>query len=149
MQLHEELIALLTALAEDRVDYAIVGGIAVAIWGAPRATKDIDLLVQPGDIGRAKATARRCGFTLSAEPMEFADGMTVHRVSKVGEGHLLMLDLLVVNKNLQGYWDRRESRALEGTQVWVISRDGLIAMKVAAGRPQDQADVIRLLEMDR
>ena len=149
MQLHEELIALLTALAEDKVDYAVVGGIAVAIWGAPRATNDIDLLVQSGDVERAKGTARRCGFTLSAEPMDFTDGMTVHRVSKISEGHLLMLDLLVVNQNLQAYWEKRELRALESTRVWVISRDGLIAMKVSAGRPQDQADVIRLTEMDR
>ena len=30
-----------------------------------------------------------------------------------------------------------------------IGRDGLIAMKVSAGRPQAQADVIKLKELDR
>lgn len=149
MLLHEELFALTAALADDAVDYALVGGLAVAVWGAPRATKDIDLLVLPADVDRAKATAARRGFTLEAGPMDFSDGMVVHRVSKVADGQLLMLDLLVVNKSLERHWERRERRALETGHVWVISRQGLIEMKIAAGRPQDQADVVRLSEMDR
>lgn len=149
MVLLDELIALVNAFAADDVPYALVGGLAVAVWGAPRATKDIDLLVLPEDAARATRTAARCGFTLVAEPMRFSDGMELQRVSKIRDQLLLTLDLLLVNENLRTAWHTREKRAIEGGELWVLSREGLIAMKVSAGRPQDQADVIRLQELDR
>jgi hypothetical protein len=33
--------------------------------------------------------------------------------------------------------------------IWAVSRSGLIAMKAAAGRDQDLADIRRLEELDR
>jgi hypothetical protein len=149
MMLHEELMAVAGALDADGVAYALVGGLAVAVWGAPRATKDIDLLVEPADAERAKAAIGRCGFTLPAQPMQFSDGMVLHRVSKVRDGALVTVDLLLVDDNLRRHFDTREPRLVEGGRLWVIGRDGLIAMKVSAGRPQDQADVVKLLEVDR
>jgi len=142
-------MAVVGALEVDGVPYALVGGLAVAVWGAPRATKDIDLLVEPGDLDRAKAAVGRLGFTLPAQAMAFSDGMVVHRVSKIRDGGLITVDFLVVDRNLQSHFDQRQSHTLQGERVWVIGREGLIAMKVSAGRPQDQADVIRLKELDR
>ncbi len=43
MQLAAEFTALIKALEDRSLPYAVVGGLAVAIWGAPRATTDIDL----------------------------------------------------------------------------------------------------------
>jgi hypothetical protein len=149
MTLHGELMAVTGALDADAIPYALVGGLAVAVWGAPRATKDIDLLVQPVDVERAKAAVGRCGFTLPAEPMQFSDGMVVHRVSKVHDGALMTVDLLLVNDTLRRHFDAREARLVEEGRLWVIGREGLIAMKISAGRPQDQADVVKLTELDR
>jgi hypothetical protein len=55
MNIYDELVAVVRALAADGVDYALVGGLAVGVWGVPRATKDIDLLVRPEEVARAKA----------------------------------------------------------------------------------------------
>jgi hypothetical protein len=41
-------------------------GLAVAVWGAPRATKDIDLLVRAEDVERAVEVARGRGFDTRA-----------------------------------------------------------------------------------
>ncbi len=143
-------MALVRALSEEEsIDYALVGGLAVAVWGAPRATQDIDLLIQPEDVERAKQRASKCGFVVETPPMTFSDGLTIHRVSKATGNQLLMLDLLLVNANLKTFWNAREKRAVGTQDLWVISRESLIAMKTAAGRPQDRADVVRLLEMDR
>ena len=51
--IYDELQGVLGALDAANVPYALVGGIAVAVWGSPRATKDIDLLVRRNDIPRA------------------------------------------------------------------------------------------------
>ena len=149
MDLFEELVSLVAELDADGVDYALAGGLAVAGWGAPRATKDIDLLVRPDRIVAAKAAAARRGFSLSAAPMTFRDGMTVERVSRVEDGALLTVDFLVVNPNLESAWQSRARFAIERGSVWVISRDALIEMKLAAGRTQDVADIEALREVDR
>jgi hypothetical protein len=44
--IYDELTGILQSLEGASIDYALVGGLAVAVWGAPRATKDIDLIIQ-------------------------------------------------------------------------------------------------------
>jgi hypothetical protein len=149
MNIYDELVAVVRALAADGVDYALVGGLAVGVWGVPRATKDIDLLVRPEEVARAKAAVRACGYVLEAAPMRFSDGMEVVRVSKIVAGQLMTVDFLLVNGNLETAWQSRGRVETEGAELSVISREALIAMKVAAGRPIDQHDVIKLSEQDR
>jgi hypothetical protein len=149
MNIYAELTTVLQALDNAAVDYALVGGLAVGVWGAPRATKDIDLLVRPEDVVRAKAAVRACGYTLEAVPMRFSDGMELERVSKVAAGQLMTVDFLLVNPNLETVWQSRQRFELEDGSISVISREALIAMKTSAGRPLDQHDVIKLTEQDR
>jgi hypothetical protein len=149
MDLFDELVALTAALDSAGVEYALAGGLAVAVWGAPRATKDIDLLVRPEALAGAKAAAARRGFTLTAAPMTFRDGMTVERVSRVESGALVTVDFLVVGPNLESAWQSRQRLETTRGPVWVISRDALIQMKVAAGRAQDAADIEALQDVDR
>jgi hypothetical protein len=149
LDLFHEFSSLVMALEEEQVEYAVAGGLAVAIWGVPRATQDIDLLVPPHGVEGALAVARRCGFTIEAFPMTFRDGTEIRRVSKPGAGVMLTLDLLIARDNLEPAWASRERVATEEGPLWVVGREALIRMKVAAGRPQDLADVERLTEMDR
>lgn len=149
MDLEQELRSVVAALAANEIPYALVGGLAVAVWGAPRATKDIDLLVPEIHLEPAKNAVRPLGYTLDAGLMDFSDGMTVGRVSKVKNGDLMTVDFWLVNANLQGVFDDRTTRMLGDLPLVVVSRAGLIQMKLQAGRPQDQMDVIKLTEMDR
>jgi hypothetical protein len=61
----------------------------------------------------------------------------------------MTVDFLLVDANLERVWKSRAPQPIEGGQITVVSRDELIAMKLSAGRPQDEADVLRLLEQDR
>lgn len=71
VDLFAEVVALAAALDAAAVEYAIRGGVALAIHGAPRATKDIDLLAREADLPRLRDVLRACGFTLEALPMTF------------------------------------------------------------------------------
>jgi len=148
--LYDELRSILDALDQSGVDYALVGGLAVAVWGAPRATKDIDLLVRGEKLPEALAAVRARGFTLEALPFEFKDGALLHRISKVAEGgDLMTIDFMVVDRNLEAAWASRTRLPLADREVVVISREALIAMKTLAARPQDIADIQNLKEGDR
>jgi hypothetical protein len=145
LDLFEEVKALTRALEVASLPYAICGGIAVGIHGAPRATRDVDLLVAPERLDEIKMVARALGFVLEALPIRFrATNMVMHRVSKVVDGSLLSLDLLVVNDDTAPVYEARERVEYEGGHFWVVSRQGLISMKVAAGRAQDVFDLERL-----
>ena len=61
LDLYEELKAIVAALDENGIDYALCGGLAMAVWGAPRATVDIDLLILAERLEETKAIARSLG----------------------------------------------------------------------------------------
>lgn len=65
-----------------------------------------------------------------------------------------MVDVLLAEDMLEAVWQTRSRVAFEGpgapeSALWVVSRAGLITLKLAAGRPQDIADVQRLEEIAR
>jgi hypothetical protein len=147
--LYEELLAITAAFDAGAIPYAICGGLAVAIHGAPRFTKDIDLLVPRQDALRAKEVAKALGFVAESLPMRFeATGEMVRLIKFSQSGEILMLDLLLVGEELEPVWASREKRAASGHDLWVVSRPGLVSMKLAAGRPQDILDVQKLSESD-
>ncbi len=59
MDLYDELMALIDAFADANIDYALCGGIAVAFYGYPRFTKDIDILIRAEDLDRILARAKK------------------------------------------------------------------------------------------
>ncbi|MDX2021126.1 MAG: hypothetical protein SF187_12875 [Deltaproteobacteria bacterium] len=151
MDLFAELTELLLQMRQRHVDYAICGGIALAVHGVPRATQDIDILIPETFVPAVRESARACGFIFETEPLEFtASGVTIIRFTKVlPDGQPLMLDALLANGPLYRIWEGRETLEFEGGAVVVVSKQGLISLKLAAGRPQDIADVQKLTEASR
>jgi hypothetical protein len=137
--------ALTRSLDEAGVPYAVCGALALAIHGHPRATKHIDLVTAPDRVDAVKLVARVHGFTLEALPMTFSSsGITMHRVSRIVDGRLLTIDILEGGGPLAPVWASRERVETAHGPVWVVSRAGLVTMKLAAGRPQDLADLAQL-----
>lgn len=152
LDLYEELTRLTTAFEQQEIEYAVVGALALALHGAPRATTDIDLLIRPEVAKDAVALAKDRGFLFEALPIRFRDGMEIRRVSKIEEGEpyeTMTLDLLLVDHNLEEVWSSRRRLETELGSIWVISREALIRMKTWAGRERDIADIRRLEELDR
>ena len=52
IDLFEETRRLLLALEQRGIEYALVGAVALAIYGVPRATTDIDLLIRLMELDR-------------------------------------------------------------------------------------------------
>ena len=148
MNLKAELLSVTQALNQAAVPYALCSGMAVVLHGFPRLTRDIDLLIHPDDLQRAKDVLQQVGFTIPDGTIPFDVGKecerSVFRVSKRIDQELLTLDLLVVPRFLQDVWHDREVYDVEGVPIQVVSREGLLKMKRIAGRPQDLSDVDNL-----
>ena len=148
MDLRDELLGLVDRLTAGGIEYAVCGGLALAIHGYPRFTKDIDLLVRSEDVDSIVKAVAELGFVLDAGIMPFdvgsAHARQVRRISKVDGGDHLTLDLLIVSPALQDTWNGRRIYTWEGRRIHVVSREGLIQMKRMAGRDQDLLDARRL-----
>jgi len=144
----EELTSLVGALDAAGVPYAVCGALALAIHGVPRATADIDLLIQPGDVERFRDVVQRCGFTLESQPFTFAtSGITMLGFTKLGAPPLVV-DALVADDSLDAVWNGRTRLPYSRASMSVVSRAGLVTLKLTAGRPQDLVDVQRLGELE-
>jgi len=112
MDLLEELKKLTQKLDQSGIDYALCGGLALAIYAKPRATLDIDIMVQPDDFSETEKEAKELGYTMSSAMMEFSDGaVKLQRLSKVDKaaGEYFMLDLLLVTPEIKNAWDDRKT----------------------------------------
>jgi hypothetical protein len=144
MDLLDELKKLITRLNEERIEYALCGGMAMAVYALPRATLDIDIMIESSSLAATKHAVYELGFTLSAMPMEFHGGKVhLHRVSKIepGTGETLVLDLLIVTPEIRRAWESRTKVEWEGGSLSVVSPEGLILLKSLRGSGQDQDDI--------
>lgn len=148
MDIYEEFRNIVAALRNAQIDFAVCGGFAMALHGFTRYTKDIDILVPPGDVEKVVGAVKPLGFDFDAGTMQFRvntpSPQDVRRVSKIVGREYLTLDVLIVGPHLEAIWAERESFEWESSLVPAVSAVGLAKMKLAAGRPQDIVDVQRL-----
>jgi len=136
---------LLSAFNEHRVKYLIVGGYALAIHAQPRATKDLDLFVQPS---RENAEAVYAALAQFGAPLgNLAPDDLVERGSFFRMGTApQMIEIFpeISGVEFDQAWDRRMERVIDegsGLTAFFISAEDFVANKLAAARPQDIADV--------
>src|ERR1051325_2172090 len=120
----------------------------MAVWGVPRATIDIDLLIEPAMLDRALDAVRPLGYVIRARPMDFSGGaIAIRRVSKVEaeSGDTLMLDLMLVTPALEDVWAGRERLEWDRGTITVVSKSGLIKLKTfrSSGRDLDDIALLR------
>jgi hypothetical protein len=154
----DELIA---ALADGRVEYVLIGGLAVGAHGFPRATKDIDIVPAPDEsnlrrlAGVLREIDARHLETGDFDPAEFPfDPLDPDDLREGGNfvlaTRLGRLDIMQWVPGVPGDWafEHLARSAVEtslGTRkVRVCSKEDLITMKRAAGRPQDLVDLEEL-----
>lgn len=142
----DELSQLISAFDENGLEYAVCGGLSMAIHGFVRATIDIDVLIRAESLEKAYKVAETKGFDIRGLDISFKErAVEIRRVSKIDdEGEVLSLDFLLVTPQVEDVWETRETIDFLGRKLWVVSREGLLKMKRLAGRPQDLADIERL-----
>lgn len=147
--LYDELRDLIAALNREGIEYALCGGIAMAIHGRPRATVDIDLLILGESLSDTLRIAGELGYTVRGLDMSFGkDVIEIRRVSKLDRARkaVLTLDMILVTDAIRQVWETRVKAKLEGDKLSVVSKEGLITLKKMSGRPQDFADISALTE---
>lgn len=144
--LFDELNQLISALEKHGIEYAVCGGLALTIHGFPRATFDIDILIQEDSLDKAFEIAAEKGYDIHGLDMSFKErAVEIRRVSKIDEdGEVLSLDFLLVTPHVEDVWDTKIYLGWEGKTLSIVSREGLLKMKRLAARHKDLIDIDRM-----
>jgi hypothetical protein len=145
IDLYVELKGVLQALDGEGVPYALCGGLALMVYQRPRATVDIDVIVPAEFTGACIGATARLGFRAHPRPMRLeASGIDLLRLYKVESGgpDVLTLDcLLTTHPIIAEAWRSRVRVPFEDGAVWVVSLEGLIALKRLRHSPMDLLDI--------
>jgi predicted nucleotidyltransferase len=144
------LTSLLRRLVAAGVDFVVIGGVAVYVQANPRFTKDLDICYAPDQdnldrLGNVLVELQARLAKIDEDVPFVPDGRTLRQTQiltlSTSEGDI---DLLAKPDGCPDYETLRERATaidLDGVKVFVASIEDLIAMKQAAGRPQDLIDV--------
>ena len=129
-----------SALEQLHIEYAIVGGIANAIWGEPRATIDVDVSVSVNERDlpdTVPAVAARFRPAI-ADPVAFVEQTRVLPLD-TSDGIRIDVIFALVPFELDAIRRAREV-LIAGRTVKVVTAEDLVLMKIISERPRDVAD---------
>ena len=142
LSLPQDFKEFLSLLRSHGVRYLLIGGHAVAYYGYPRATGDLDvwIAVDPENATRTVEAIREFGF----DTPRLSAGFFLEDRSMVRMGEPpLRIEVLTVVSGIEfdEAYSGRVNVILDGEDVSLISLRDLLKNKRASGRPKDLADL--------
>jgi len=128
------------------VRYMVIGGVASVLYGVPRVTFDLDILIEatPENAQRLLTALVEAGFGTAT--MTNAQDIVAHEITVFNDRVRIDVQTRTPGVSFQDAWRRRKTVTYQGQDFFILSREDLIAAKRACGRQVDLEDV-RLLEL--
>ncbi len=139
----EEILKLVCGfLNEEKVEYVVVGGLAVLFYGIPRTTMDIDIIIpmDRGETRRFVEFLNENDFFADAEDIKTAFEEKSHATIE-DKTSMVRLDIKgIYSENDRITLGRRRRVSLAGFAFFVASPEDTIANKLLFGSEQDVKD---------
>lgn len=143
----ETLIATIAKdLKNAGLDYMIIGGQAVLLYGSPRMTKDIDITLGV-DVGDLDIVVQAISTTLEIIPEDFRSfAVQTSVLPTKDKASGIRVDFIFSFTPYERQAIKRsQAVSLSGTEVSFASAEDVVIHKVFAGRPRDLEDVKSIL----
>lgn len=150
-------------LEKNKVDYLLIGGLAVALYGIPRVTGDMDVMLNMDqkNILEFVKTMKQLGFVpkVPVKPEDLADpdkreewlknkNMKVFSFQHPDNPYSLVDIMLNPPLNFDEAAKDKTLISCWGTKIFLIPKKLLIEMKKISGREQDLSDIKALMESE-
>jgi hypothetical protein len=143
--LSRDFIDILSAFSNEKVEYMVIGGYAIAFHGYVRGTGDIDLWIRISDdnaecVWKALKTFGAPLFDLKMDDLKtpgmvFQMGLPPNRIDIINS---------VKGIGFDETWLNREFVEIHDLKIPIVAKPELLKNKRAMNRPKDQADIIWL-----
>ena len=150
----EEVLQDMVAVCEhEQFPYAVMGGLAVRVHGIPRPTYDVDfqLTVNEDQLTRFIARTEKRNYSIAEHYVtgwrDRVGGMPLIKLKTyMADGHSIDVDIFISETPFQiSIMNRRVRLEFENKEMWFVSAEDLILLKLLANRPRDIGDVADIL----
>ena len=141
----DQLQTVFASFQKNDVKYVVIGGIAAVLYGVPRATFDLDVLIEatPENADRLLSAMAEAG--LGTASLTSAEDILSKEITIFTDRIRLDVQTSTPGITFENAWAHRVTMNYKGQVLEVVSLDDLIASKRASGRAVDLEDV-RILE---
>lgn len=148
----ESLKELCSFLEDQGIEYMLIGGLAVGIWGEPRATVDIDFLVAIGlddfDTLKHKLIESSRFVFIHEKPMVFGKITFLRATLKSNTD--ISVDFLFADDDFKNEsLKRKKAVQIAVFSVNITTPEDLIILKLLSGRKQDRLDAEKIIEIQK
>lgn len=137
-------------LRRERIPYVLIGAWALAVWGRPRATLDVDFLVliKEEELERLSTQMTRAGLKLDETWLDWNPMLRGAQLRF--QWQEASIDLLRPrDQHDRQIFQRRRKKRMDGRYYWVVSAEDFILQKLKVGRPRDFEDAVSVVERYR
>ena len=128
------------------VKYVVIGGIASILHGVPRATFDLDVLIEATPENTKRLLDALSDAGLGTAALTTVDDLLAHEITIFQDRVRLDVQTSTPGIDFDKAWQHRKALTYQGQEFFILSKEDLIASKRASGRAVDLEDV-RLLEL--
>jgi hypothetical protein len=128
------------------VKYVVIGGIASVLHGVPRATFDLDVLIEATPRNAEALLQALLDAGLGTASLTSVEELLANEITIFKDRVRIDVQTSTPGIRFEDAWLRREVMSYQDQDFFVLAKEDLIASKRAAGRQVDLEDV-RLLEL--
>jgi hypothetical protein len=131
---------------QHEVRYVVIGGIAAVLYGVPRATFDLKILIEASPENAQRLLDALISAGMGTATLTNVDEILANDITIFKDRARIDVQISTPGLQFETAWKRKQSMTYQGQTFYVVSLDDLIRSKRAAGREIDLEDV-RLLEL--
>ena len=144
-----DFLQIVDALRELGLPYMVVGAFALTAWGRPRATLDLDFILQTAEVPEQLVNKlSQLGFRFD-EVWDKYNPMIRAFHKRYRSGRTAVDVLLSRDEHDAAAFSRKKRKLLEGRYIWFPSAEDFLLQKLKVGRPQDFLDAAGVVERMR
>ena len=137
----DQLQSVFASFQKNDVKYLVIGGIAAVPYGVPRATFDLDVLIEPTKDNVERLLSAMIEAGLGTASLTNAEDVLSKEITIFTDRIRLDVQTSTPGISFEQAWQHRVTMNYRGQTLEVVSVGDLIASKTAAGRDVDLEDV--------
>lgn len=144
----DQLKGVFASLQRHDVRYVVIGGIASVLYGVPRVTFDLDILIDAETRNAARLIDALASAGLGTASLTTPEELLANEITILQDRVRIDVQTSTPGLSFDDAWERRATMTYQGQEFFVVSKQDLIASKEGAGREVDLEDVRLLKQQD-
>ena len=131
---------------KHNVKYVVIGGIAAILHGVPRATFDLDILIEASLENTRRMLKALTEAGIGTASLTDPESILANEITIFKDKIRIDVQTLTPGITFEEAWNRKITLKYQNQEFFILSKNDLVSSKRASGRKIDLEDV-RLLDI--